>query len=68
MTLNEYNFSNTRGLNTLETKNISHSESTLGGYEKLLTKLEVLNQKLDTTGTVHESSNEVIFVLYTDCG
>ena len=42
MSLNEYSFANTRGLNTLETKTNSHSELTLGGYEELLTKLEVL--------------------------
>lgn len=68
MSLNEYNFANTKGLNMLETKNKSHSELTLGGYEKLLTKLEVSNQKLDTTGTTQEFSNEVILVLCTNCG
>lgn len=47
MSLNEYNFANTRGLDKLETKNESHSELTLGGYEELLTRMEVLNQKLD---------------------
>lgn len=43
MSLNEYNFANTRGFKNVETKNKSHIELTLEGYEKLLTKLEVLN-------------------------
>lgn len=67
MSLNEYNFANTRGLNTLETKNKFHIELTLGGYEKILTKLEVLNPKSDTSCTTQESPNNVIFVLCTDC-
>ena len=50
----------------LETKNNSHGESTLGGYEEFLTMLEVLNQKCDTSGTMHESSSDVIFLLCTD--
>lgn len=30
MSLNEYNFANTRGVKKVETKNISHNELTLG--------------------------------------
>lgn len=60
MSLNEYNFANTRVLNKLEIKNKYHSELTLGGYEELLTKLEILNQKLDIESITHESSNEVV--------
>lgn len=33
ISLNEYNFANTRGLNMLETKNNYHGEFNLGGYE-----------------------------------
>lgn len=51
MSLNEYKFANTRGLKHLETKSISHSNLTLGGYEELLKKLELLNQKLNVPST-----------------
>lgn len=67
MSLNKYNFANTRELDKLETKNKSHSELTLGGYRELLTGLEVLNQKLDIASTMHESSNEVVFLSCTNC-
>lgn len=68
MGLNEYNFTNTRGLDKLETKNKSHSKLTFGRCGELLTRLEVLNQQLDIASTTHESSNEVVFLLCTNCG
>lgn len=68
MSLNEYNFVNTKGFKKVETKNRSHSKLTLGGYEELLTKLEVLNQKLYVVSTTQESSNEVVFVLCANYG
>lgn len=41
---------------------------TLEGYEELLKKLELLNQKLNVTHTTQESSNEVVFLLCANCG
>lgn len=61
MSLNEYKFSNTRGFKNVETKYKSHREMTLGGCEELLTKLEVLNQKLNVASTTQEFVNEVVF-------
>lgn len=68
ISINEYDFSNTRGLDKLETKNKSHSELTLWGYEELLTRLEVLNQKLDIVSLSQEPSNGVVFLLCTNYG
>lgn len=68
MSLNECNFANSRVFNRVETKNRSQSELTLGGYKELLTKLEVLNQKLNIASTTQESSNEVVFLLCANCG
>lgn len=45
--MNEYNFVNGRGLKNVETNNRSHSDLALEGYEDLLTKFEVLIQKLN---------------------
>lgn len=47
MSLNEYKFSNTSEIQSVVTKNNSHSKLTLGGYEELLIKLEVMNPKLN---------------------
>lgn len=35
---------------------------------KSFTKLEVLNQKFNATSMTHKSSNEVVFLLYANCG
>lgn len=68
MSLNEYNFANTSGIESVVTKNNSHSKLTLRGYEELLTKLEVLNQKLNGAKKMPESLNKVMFGLCTNCG
>lgn len=68
MSLNEYNFENTRGFENVETKSRSHNELTLGGYKELLKKLELLNQKLNVESTTQESLNEVVFLLCSNCG
>lgn len=56
------------GWNRLEINNIVHIDLTLEGYEELLTKLEVLNQKLNIASTTLEYSNEVVFLLCANYG
>lgn len=68
MSQNEYNFTNKRVIKNVETKRRTHIELMLEGYEELLKKLELLNQKLNVTRTTQESSNEVVFLLFSNCG
>lgn len=52
----------------MKTKRVSHNKLNLGGYEELLKKLELLNQKLNVVSTTHESLSEEVFLLCANYG